>query len=198
MKSEAVDEFLLACHHAKAIISHMPALPDGITPRDVRICDTLQDLQQSRESVRVGDISARMQATRPSITKALTNLESLGYVLKRADPIDKRSVLVELTAQGKQLVRIFVTDYHDWVAEQLQDVTAQDLKIAAQTIYKVEAALADAKPNEEQMNLFKQQVFDRIHAHVDVSGSSFDHCPSDNTRGGQSRETACQVGDVAC
>ena len=193
MKSEAVDEFLLACHHAKAIISHMPALPDGITPRDVRICDTLQDLQQSNGSVRVGDISACMKATRPSITKAIINLESLGYVLKKADPIDKRSVLVELTAQGRQLVRIFVTDYHGWVAEQLHGVTVQDLKIATQTIYKVEAALADAKPNEEQMTLFKQQVFDRIHAHVDASGPSFDLCIDC-----QSRETACQVGDNAC
>lgn len=196
MNSEVVDEFLLACHHAKAIIAQMPALPDGVTPRDVRICDTLQDLQQTHESVRVSDISARMQVTRPSITKAIVNLELLGYVAKKVDPDDRRGVLVELTDQGRKLVQIFVTDYHAWVANQLHDITELDLKTATQVIYKVEAALAEAKPDEENMTLFKQQVFNRIHANVCLDDS--DSCAGNSTTNSQSERIANQAGDAVC
>jgi DNA-binding MarR family transcriptional regulator len=50
------------------------------------------------------DVAARVVATSATITGLLDTLESRGLAARRRHPADRRSVLVEITAKGRQLL----------------------------------------------------------------------------------------------
>lgn len=156
MKKEAVKAFFLACQQAKRLTSSLPDLPQGVVPRDVRIIETIRQLSCVQDGVRVSDISARMDATQPSITSAVARLEKLGYVAKSHDGQDGRVVRVALTQTGHDLADRYIDRFYDWVCEQLTDVDERDLRTAARTIdavhnvmSQVEFALDDASAESE-------------------------------------------------
>ena len=43
-----------------------------------------------------------MQVHRPAITRAADRLEDFGFVARRADPQDRRSVFIDATAAGRK------------------------------------------------------------------------------------------------
>ena len=144
MKKEAVKAFFLACQKAKRLTSSLPALPQGVVPRDVRIVETIRELSCTQDSVRASDIGAHMDATQPSIASAITRLEKLGYVAKSHDGQDGRVVHVALTQAGHDLADQYIDRFYDWVCEQLPDVDEQDLETAARTIDAVYSAMSQA------------------------------------------------------
>lgn len=141
MKHDAVKAFFLSCHKAKAITTLLPVLPEGVVARDVRIIDTIRRLQKDRGQVHISDVSLSMGVTRPSITSAITRLESLGYVEKSHDESDGRAVCVSLTQAGRDFAKVYIDCFYDWACDQLVDVSEQDLKTAEQVIEAVHAAM---------------------------------------------------------
>ena len=140
MKRDAVKAFFLSCHKAKHITTLLPALPKGVVARDVRIMDTIRRLQQEGQ-VHVSDVSLAMDVTRPSVTSAITRLESLGYVEKAPDETDGRAVHVSLTQAGREFARVYIDCFYDWACGQLADVSEQDLKTAERVIQAVHGAM---------------------------------------------------------
>lgn len=55
-------------------------------------------------SMRVGDLAVRLEIVPRSATTRVDSLEEAGLVSRSADPDDRRSVLVEPTEQGRELV----------------------------------------------------------------------------------------------
>ena len=137
MKRDAVKAFFLSCHKAKHITTLLPVLPEGVVARDVRIIDTIGRLQEERGQVHISDVSLSMGVTRPSITSAITRLESLGYVEKSHDETDGRAVCVALTQVGRDFAKVYIDCFYDWACDQLADVSEQDLKTAEQVIEAV-------------------------------------------------------------
>lgn len=142
MKRDAVKAFFLSCHEAKHITTLFPTLPEGMVVRDVRIIDTIDRLQKQAGRVRISDVSSSMGVTRPSVTNAITRLESLGYVEKSHDEADGRAVHVSLTQAGRDFEKVYVDRFYDWACDQLADVSERDFVIARRVIQAVHEVMA--------------------------------------------------------
>ena len=79
----------------------MPALPKGMKPRYVHVIDAVWHINepngQDTGTARVGDVSAFLGVTTPSITKLVGEMADLGLVVKHADAADRRAVTLTLT-----------------------------------------------------------------------------------------------------
>ena len=76
--------------------------PFGLTFAQSRV---LRILARRDEPMRMGDLAARFEVAPRSATSMIDSLETLGLVERRADPTDRRSVLVGLTAAGAALMQ---------------------------------------------------------------------------------------------
>ena len=75
--------------------------PLGLTFAQSRV---LRILERRDEPIRMGDLAARFEVAPRSATSMIDSLETLGLVERRADPTDRRSVLVGLTPDGLALM----------------------------------------------------------------------------------------------
>ena len=75
--------------------------PLGLTFAQSRV---LRILARRDEPMRIGDLAARFEVAPRSATSMIDSLEALGLVERRADPTDRRSVLVGLTPDGLALM----------------------------------------------------------------------------------------------
>ena len=89
--------------------------PLGITFAQARL---LRVVAEADESLRMADIAARLEVVPRSVTSMIDVLEAGGLVIRTADPTDRRSVLVQLTAVGRDLITRLDRARHD-SAEQL-------------------------------------------------------------------------------
>lgn len=51
--------------------------------------------------VRLGDLAARERVAAPTMTRVVNSIEEMGLVQRQADPADRRSSLVSLSAAGQ-------------------------------------------------------------------------------------------------
>ena len=59
----------------------------------------------SDESQTVRGLAEKLKIPKPSISRALDRLTELGLARRRPDPLDQRSIFVQVTAKGLTLVR---------------------------------------------------------------------------------------------
>lgn len=71
--------------------------------------DILETLRDGRER-RVGDLAAELDIAQPTVSDALSPLETRGLVLRRRDPVDRRSVVVTLSDAGRELGQRIASD----------------------------------------------------------------------------------------
>jgi DNA-binding MarR family transcriptional regulator len=75
--------------------------PLGLTFGQAR---ALRLLSRAGAPERIGELAARLEVVPRSATTMIDGLESAGLVARRADPTDRRSVLVGLTRRGAALL----------------------------------------------------------------------------------------------
>lgn len=61
----------------------------------------------------VRGLAARLQVSKPVVTRALNSLTALGLVLRRIDERDRRSVFVDMTSGGTA----FIADFADIIRD---------------------------------------------------------------------------------
>jgi DNA-binding MarR family transcriptional regulator len=76
--------------------------------------------------LRVGEIAARMEVVGPHVTRLLNDLAKRGLVKRTADPLDQRSRLIELTAEGASATERYMRFLLEWFAGVLADWPEQD------------------------------------------------------------------------
>lgn len=84
-------------------------------------------LLQRQEAMRLTDIAASIGIGKPSVSRQIVMLESLGLVQKHADPQDGRAQTISLTPEGSQALArtqaarkdLFRTLLEDWEDEEL-------------------------------------------------------------------------------
>ena len=101
-------------------------MPEGLTPRCVRVIEQVALLEEKGEPVRVSDISEMLDVTKPGITAVLRTLAEKGYVTKTRDQKDNRVVYVALTDSGKDVYKRYVAEYHGHLSSVLSPLTDQD------------------------------------------------------------------------
>ena len=68
----------------------------------------------------------------PSMTRILAKLEAAGYVVRTAHPSDGRQHIVELTEAAQQLLREDRRRKDAWLAQQMNELTAEERALLAQ------------------------------------------------------------------
>lgn len=92
---ELIARVARAIHHQ----SRQLLAPLGLTPAAAR---ALRTLAGAGAPMRMGDLAERMHVVPRTVTTLVDTLEDAGLVARAADPADRRSTLVELTAAGRE------------------------------------------------------------------------------------------------
>lgn len=87
-----------------------------------------------RGELRVGEIAALEQVTRPTATTVVQRLEDEGLVSRRADPTDSRSSLVSLTDMGREHLATWRGQLGAEVETLLSDVSAEDRAVLSRAV----------------------------------------------------------------
>lgn len=143
---EDITILLTACHQAKHATELQPTLPTGITPGHLKVLDCVHRYEANAQSAKVSDIADEMQVTRPGITRLVRELEAFHALEKFTDTQDKRIVRLRLTEKGQQLYAYYILQYHNWLAEQVEGISAADIRTTASTISKLYAIMSANKP----------------------------------------------------
>ena len=137
---------LTACHQAKHVTELQPPLPNYITPGHLKVLDCVHHYEASGNSAKVSDIAEKMQVTRPGVTRLVRELEALNAIEKLTDAQDKRIVRLRLTELGRHLYEYYIAQYHNWLATQITDISAEDIRTTAAVIAKLYATLSTHTP----------------------------------------------------
>ncbi|MEU8894119.1 MarR family transcriptional regulator [Streptomyces sp. NPDC048442] len=99
----------------------------------------------SRDGCRVNDLAEEAAITVGATSKGVDRLEAAGWVVRRPNPSNRRSSLLELTPEGGKLLAAatptFEDGLHSWLAEPL---TAGALEQLASTVAVLRKTLEDA------------------------------------------------------
>ena len=134
-----------AFYQAKRIRELLPALPDGVTPTYIHILDIIETLQRQGAEVRVSDISDALRIPRPGVTRAVKEMESKGYLGKRASPKDGRVTCVSVTPEGKRLSRRYNELYFERLAPLLTDISQEDARCTIETIRRFYGVMSERR-----------------------------------------------------
>lgn len=136
MNTETVKRLFDACFQAKKITEMMPELPEKMKPRHIHVIDAIYVNTLEKGTTRVSDVSRRLNITTPSVTKLINELEERETVVKVSLPDDKRITLLELTEKGKNYYLKYVKEYHEHLAQLIEDMDEEECQITMKVIEK--------------------------------------------------------------
>ena len=91
-------------------------------------------LYSSDRPVRVSDLATRLKMSLASASALSDRLVRLGYVGRRADPMDRRAVLLEVAAKGSRLLARIERRSNAQLAHALRRMTAHEREALATSI----------------------------------------------------------------
>jgi len=100
-------------------------------------------------SVRPGDLARIEGIAAPGMTRLVADLEQRGLVVRSADPHDRRSTLLSLSAAGERELQEARASRSAWVARLLDEVGPDDLPAVERAVTALEAALLAARPERQ-------------------------------------------------
>jgi DNA-binding MarR family transcriptional regulator len=121
-EQDHVDRFLATLSPELQVDLEVEGIVDRINGLSRRIKRTMQEtteehglgygewhllarLHNSKTPLSPGELSKRLELSSGAMTNRLDHLERRGLVLRRANPDDRRALLVELTPEGTRLYR---------------------------------------------------------------------------------------------
>ncbi|MDR5683834.1 MAG: MarR family transcriptional regulator [Armatimonadota bacterium] len=90
--------------------------------------DLLAQLERNPRGLRMGELSRRMMVTTGNVTALVDRLEAEGWIRRRADPQDRRSVLVHLTPAGRRAFARMARTHEAWIVELFSDLSGEDIE----------------------------------------------------------------------
>ena len=136
MKSEQGKEMLDSCYMAKRILDMLPKLPEGVLPSYVRYLETIIELEEKNQKVKVSDVSEVLNLPRPGVTRTINAMEEKGYLKKETAKHDGRVTYVTVTKEGKMIFEKYNKDYFQKLALCLNHVSNDEADCMIQTIEK--------------------------------------------------------------
>jgi DNA-binding MarR family transcriptional regulator len=83
----------------------------------------------------IGDLAVAERVRPQSMTQTVSDLEADGLIARRADPTDRRRILVELTEQGHQTLEDDRRQREGWLARAIaEDLSSQERKVLEQAV----------------------------------------------------------------
>lgn len=106
-------------------INWAPLLPKGLRLMEVAFLRALEIRESFGHPSRISDIADELSVSRPTATNIAALLHRLGYIEKSPSKADRRTVLVSLTAAGKEaaaesrrLQERLISDLIAWLGEE--------------------------------------------------------------------------------
>lgn len=145
MKSEKVKEMLDSCYMAKRILDMLPKLPEGVLPSYVRYLETIIELEEKNQKVKVSDVSEVLNLPRPGVTRTINAMEEKGYLKKETAKHDGRVTYVTVTKEGKMIFEKYNKDYFQKIALCLNHVSNDEADCMIQTIEKFYEVMCEGR-----------------------------------------------------
>ena len=145
MKSEKVKEMLDSCYMAKRILDMLPKLPEGVLPSYVRYLETIIELEEKNQKVKVSDVSEVLNLPRPGVTCTIHAMEEKGYLKKETAKHDGRVTYVTVTKAGKMIFEKYNKDYFQKLALCLNHVSNDEADCMIQTIEKFYEVMCEGR-----------------------------------------------------
>ena len=145
MKSEKVKEMLDSCYMAKRILDMLPKLPEGVLPSYVRYLETIIELEEKNQKVKVSDVSEVLNLPRPGVTRTINAMEEKGYLKKETAKHDGRVTYVTVTKAGKMIFEKYNKDYFQKLALCLNHVSNDEADCMIQTIEKFYEVMCEGR-----------------------------------------------------
>ncbi len=142
INADDVRELLDSCYTAKKITETLPSLPREMKPRHIHVLHAVYRAQ-NESGCRVSDISRALNTTMPSITKLVAELTEMKCLEKFQNPEDGREVLLKLTPSGMEYVQKYVLDFHNMWADNLQQLTREQVQEAIAVLKLFQKAMPD-------------------------------------------------------
>lgn len=121
---------------AKRILDMLPKLPEGVLPSYVRYLETIIELEEKNQKVKVSDVSEVLNLPRPGVTRTINAMEEKGYLKKETAKHDGRVTYVTVTKEGKMIFEKYNKDYFQKLALCLNHVSNDEADCMIQTIEK--------------------------------------------------------------
>ena len=145
MKSEKVKEMLDSCYMAKRILDMLPKLPEGVLPSYVRYLETIIELEEKNQKVKVSDVSEVLNLPRPGVTRTINAMEEKGYLKKETAKHDGRVTYVTVTKEGKMIFEKYNKNYFQKLALCLNHVSNDEADCMIQTIKKFYEVMCEGR-----------------------------------------------------
>ena len=145
MKSEKVKEMLDSCYMAKRILDMLPKLPEGVLPSYVRYLETIIELEEKNQKVKVSDVSEVLNLPRSGVTRTIHAMEEKGYLKKETAKHDGRVTYVTVTKEGKMIFEKYNKDYFQKLALCLNHVSNDEADCMIQTIEKFYEVMCEGR-----------------------------------------------------
>ncbi|KAB8064678.1 MarR family transcriptional regulator [Janthinobacterium violaceinigrum] len=82
------------------------------------------------------ELAERAGVTRGTITGLLDGLERDGFLARHADQLDRRKLLVRLSAKGEAAAATLVDEHAQWIASLFADFTQQEMQLLSSLLEK--------------------------------------------------------------
>ena len=105
----------------------------GLTTMQFAVLEVLYH----KGDLKIGEIIEKILSTGGNMTVVIRNLEKQGYITKVVDPKDKRSMLIDLSDSGKNLIDDCFNKHMEYVKSSLQDLSKEDKNIVIDILRKV-------------------------------------------------------------
>jgi DNA-binding MarR family transcriptional regulator len=116
--------------------------------------DYLAQLHRHPAGVRMNVLSRFLMVTGGNVTGLTDDLEKDGLVVRGADPDDRRSYRVQLTARGKRTFEKIAREHESWVVELLGGLGASDRELVYELLGQLRVHLS-ALPTSGSGGKFK-------------------------------------------
>jgi DNA-binding MarR family transcriptional regulator len=143
-KEETVDYPIKSAWHAISRMYNQQAAEEGFT---TAIGFVLLNIN-SKEGTPATKIAPLIGLETRSLTRMLKTMEEKGLIFKQADPIDKRSVRIFLTEEGKQKKEISVQSVRRFNLEVRAELSEAELESFFGVIAKIQKVI-DQQQNKE-------------------------------------------------
>ena len=89
------------------------------------------------------ELADRERIKRPTATRLIGTLEDGGHVTRTSDPSDRRSSLIAVTPEGRELMRTLRTRKDAYLAQRLSKLTAEERETLARAADLLERLLEE-------------------------------------------------------
>jgi len=89
--------------------------------------DYMAQLYRMPEGLRMKDLSSHLMVTGANVTGITDELERDGLVARSSSPTDRRSLIVNLTTEGRQQFEAMAQEHEQWILELFACISAPEL-----------------------------------------------------------------------